>query len=562
MAARRFPSLITLRGALLLACTLLVACAAIVAIGRLHDDATGSRDAQLKLVELRLDLAQIQQVPWGAAPDEGDDPNDVRDELKGDEQQIEQTLAQLSRDPGLPERAQIERPFKSTMDALWQIFALVSKGRGDQTDKASSLAAHQAAVADDALAKAAKSYRGDSVNSLKQSRYGSAAVILLLFVAFALVYRRSAKARRTAETLASEKRRLLAASRQEALTDPLTRLGNRRALLADLESWRPSVEGDQLLLGLFDLDGFKQYNDNFGHPAGDSLLERLGARLRDTMEGIGRAYRMGGDEFCILAPVAEDAANTIAELAADALSEEGAGFAVRCSFGAAVLPAEAARPEEALRLADQRMYQQKDSRRFSPRRQSANANALVTLLAERSADLQDETVEVPALAQSTAELLGLPGEEIERIRLAAELHDIGKAAVPDQILSKPGALNDQEWEFIRRHTLIGERIVRAAPALASAADLVRSHRERLDGSGYPDGLRGEEIPLGARIIGACDAFGAMLSERPHRSAMCVEEALAELRAGAGTQFDRTVVAALAAVIGQGSGLPVLADLED
>src|SRR5206468_1613018 len=161
--------------------------------------------------------------------------------------------------------------------------------------------------------------------------------------------------------------------------------------------------------------GFKQYNDNFGHPAGDSLLERLGARLQDAMDGIGRAYRMGGDEFCILAPVAEGAANTIAELAADALSEEGAGFAVRCSFGTAVL-------------------------------------------------------------------LGLPGEEIERIRLAAELHDIGKTAVPDQILSKPGALNDQEWEFIRRHTLIGERIVRAAPALASAADLVRSHRERLDGS--------------------------------------------------------------------------------
>jgi diguanylate cyclase (GGDEF)-like protein len=554
------PRLVTLRTALLLAGVLAAACAAIVAIGNLHDDATGSRDAQLKLVELRLDLAQIQQVPWGAAPDEGDNPNDVREELLGDEQQIEDTLAQLSRDPGLPQRARIDGPFGRTMTSLWEIFALVSKGRGGETDKASSRAAHEAAAADGELAKAAKSYRSDSVRSLRQSRIGSAAVILLLFVAFALVYRRSVRARRTAEELTAENRRLLAASREEALTDALTGLGNRRALLADLEGRLPSAAGDRLLLGIFDLDGFKQYNDNFGHPAGDSLLTRMGARLQEALDGIGEAYRMGGDEFCILAPVAEGRADRIVERAAAALSEDGGGFRIRCSYGTAVLPVEAARPEDAMRLADQRMYQQKEARRFATR--SASANALVTLLAERSRNDEPDAVEVPALAESTAELLGLPADEIERIRLAAELHDIGKASVPEEILRKPGALHDHEWEFIRRHTLIGERIVRAAPALAPAADLVRSHRERLDGSGYPDGLRGEQIPLGARIIGACDAFGAMLSERPHRSALSVEEALAELRAGAGTQFDRTVVAAVAAVIGQGSALPVLADLQD
>src|SRR3954447_4291243 len=556
MPDRRPGTIITLRAGIVLVSMLALAVAAIVAVGRLQDDATGSRDAQLKLVELRLDLAQIQQVPWGASPDEGDDPADVRSELEGDQKQIEDALAQLSRDPGLPERAAIARPFQRTMDALWQIFALVSKGRGEETDKASMAAAHQAAIADQALAKAAKSYRGESVRSLEQSRYGSAAVILLLFLAFALVYRRATKARRIAEGLAAENRRLLAASRHEALTDQLTGLGNRRALLLDLESSRPGAEGEQVLLALFDLDGFKQYNDNFGPPAGDSLLSRLGARLEATMDGIGRAYRMGGDEFCILASVSEGGADAIAGLAASALAEDGVGFEVGCSYGVALIPADTTHAGEALRLADQRMYRQKDSRRISAGRQSPNV--LVTLLAERGMESERDSIEVASLAELTASLLGLPGEEVERIRLAAELHDIGKTAVPEEILRKPGALDEEEWKFIRRHTLIGERIVRAAPALAPAADLVRWHRERLDGLGYPDGLRGEEIPLGARIIGACDALGAMLSERPHRPALSVEEALAELRAGAGTQFDRTVVAALIAVVTQGAESPARA----
>src|SRR3954447_12587356 len=126
MPDRRPGTIITLRAGIVLVSMLALAVAAIVAVGRLQDDATGSRDAQLKLVELRLDVAQIQQVPWGASPDEGDDPRDVRDELSGDEQMILDTLAQLDRDPGLPAQAAIERPFRRTMGALWQILALVS----------------------------------------------------------------------------------------------------------------------------------------------------------------------------------------------------------------------------------------------------------------------------------------------------------------------------------------------------------------------------------------------------------------------------------------------------
>ena len=187
----------------------------------------------------------------------------------------------------------------------WQIFALVSKGKGDQTGRPSDLAARQAAVADQQLSNAAERYRADSIRALRESR------LRLRRRHRAAVHRLRGrlrprrKALTAAERLASENRHLLAASRNEALTDALTSLGNRRALMAELESRRPSVEGEHVMLALFDLDGFKQYNDSFGHPAGDSLLARLGDRLATTMEGIGSAYRMGGDEFCVLASVAE-----------------------------------------------------------------------------------------------------------------------------------------------------------------------------------------------------------------------------------------------------------------
>ena len=142
----------------------------------------------------------------------------------------------------------------------------------------------------------------------------------------------------------------------------------------------------------------------------------------------------------------------------------------------------------------------------------------------------------------------LPPKELTELRLAAELHDVGKMAIPEQILHKPGPLDDDEWAFVRRHPLIGERIVGAAPALAQAAKLVRSTHERFDGTGYPDRLAGEQIPLGARIIAACDAFVAMTSPRPHAEQRTIPKAVAELRRCAGTQFDPTVVDALSELV--------------
>ena len=342
-------SQLPLRSALVLVTMLALAIVAIVAVGRMQDQATRARDAQLKLISLRLDVAQIQQVPWGAAPGEGDPPGDVRDELQGDQQQIQRTLAELSRDGWLPDRARVEVPFGRTMGALWEIFHLVSKGHGDQTNKASDLAARQAYKGDQELQKAAARNRGASLDALNDSRLGSAVAILLLFLAFAIFFVRATRARR----------RLLATSQAEALTDPLTGLGNRRALIADLESVPVSSDGRQALVALFDLDGFKQYNDTFGHPAGDAVLDLLGRRLADAMVGYGRAYRMGGDEFCVLASVDEDAAEVVAHVAASALVEKGVSFSIACSFGVALMPRDTEEYRDALRLADERMYAHK-----------------------------------------------------------------------------------------------------------------------------------------------------------------------------------------------------------
>jgi HD-GYP domain-containing protein (c-di-GMP phosphodiesterase class II) len=194
-----------------------------------------------------------------------------------------------------------------------------------------------------------------------------------------------------------------------------------------------------------------------------------------------------------------------------------------------------------LRIADQRMYAHKNSARASAGRQSTDI--AVSVLAERYPDIGEHLYSVSDLAGEMGRRIGLPQDELTALIHAASLHDVGKIAVPDAILEKTGPLDEDEWQFVRQHTIIGERILGSAPALADAARLVRASHERIDGSGYPDGLSGDEIPLGARIISVSDAFDAMTSPRPYRTGtMSVDEALAELRNNTGTQFDPEVVA--------------------
>jgi diguanylate cyclase (GGDEF)-like protein len=333
-----------------------------------------------------------------------------------------------------------------------------------------------------------------------------------------------------------------------ANTDSLTGLGNRRRLSARLQEVIPAADADNLvLLAMYDLDGFKLYNDTYGHPAGDALLVRLAHRLSETLDGIADAYRMGGDEFCIVAQLtAPGEGFHVAARAADALYEHGEGFTVGASYGAVLLPTETSDSTEALRLADQRMYARKSSSRLSAPRQTTDV--LLQMTAERNADLGEHVTSVTELAAEVATGLGLSPEQVDDVKRASALHDIGKLAIPEDILEKPEPLTAEEWAFIRQHTVIGERILAAAPSLASCGKIVRSSHECWDGSGYPDGLVGEQIPLEARIIFACDAFEAMTSERPYREARSLEDALAELRRCAGTQFDPEVVRALVAEV--------------
>jgi diguanylate cyclase (GGDEF)-like protein len=342
------------------------------------------------------------------------------------------------------------------------------------------------------------------------------------------------------------------AIREEAMTDPLTGLGNRRRLAADL---RAALEQDvdaagPSLLLLFDLDGFKAYNDTFGHLAGDELLARLGERLRDAVDGTGRAYRLGGDEFCAHLDLAGADPDDVISAAAAALSETGPEFTIGASLGVVLLPREADDTSRALRLADERMYANK--RRRSTGAGCQASEVLLRTMRAKQPELDQHAGHVAHLAARVAGRLAVTGEPLDEIFRAAQLHDIGKVGIPDAILNKRSGLTDSEWEFVRNHTILGERILQGAPALRPVARIVRASHERWDGSGYPDRLRGEEIPLGARIVNVCDAYEAMTTDRTYRAALPHEIACQELRACAGAQFDPAVVEAFLAVIEHGA----------
>jgi two-component system, cell cycle response regulator len=360
--------------------------------------------------------------------------------------------------------------------------------------------------------------------------------LLLAAAALGLVLTRMALA-------LAENRALLGVSRAEATTDALTGLGNRRKLKEDLSNTIGDISAENpFALVILDLNGFKTYNDSFGHAAGDMLLARLGASLAAAADGYGKAYRLGGDEFCVLAACGERESERLSSACARALASRGEGFSITAAHGVVMLPSEARDPSNALALADARMYGNKASA-GRPHTAGELTRVLTAVLEGRAPTLADRSNTVCDLAIATGVHLGLSDDELEAIRHAAPLHDIGKMAIPDSILEKAGPLSEDEWQLMRQHTIIGERILAAAPALQYAAQLVRSSHERYDGNGYPDGLRADEIPVTARIIAVADAFGAMTAPRPYKRTLTVPEALAELQRCAGSQFDPQAIAA-------------------
>jgi diguanylate cyclase (GGDEF)-like protein len=369
-------------------------------------------------------------------------------------------------------------------------------------------------------------YAADAARSRQVAFTATAGATILLLIAFSIAFHHLLRARRR--------------SHEDATTDALTGLGNRRRLLADMDQPTIGPERDITLAGIFDLDGFKAYNDTFGHPAGDALLAGLGSKLAVAVAGKGRAYRIGGDEFVVTTSAGDGERVLLA--AQSALSEQGTGFSIGCSMGSTRVPAGSSF-EDVLHVADQRLYANKHSRRGEAA--SDAKDALLQVLAEQNADLVTHLGHVSDMAARTAASLGLSPSQIGLTRLAAELHDIGKSAMPASILEKAGPLDAAERWFMQRHSEIGERIVAAAPTLKATAPIVRAAHERPDGKGYPDGLTLEDIPISSRIIAVVDAYDAMTSDRPYQKAMSATNALAELRRHAGTQFDPLVIEAFA-----------------
>jgi diguanylate cyclase (GGDEF)-like protein len=302
-------------------------------------------------------------------------------------------------------------------------------------------------------------------------------------------------------------------------------------------------DGDSLALVLLDLDNFKAVNDMNGHAAGDELLCWVVEGLRRAVRPMDSIGRLGGDEFAILTPGAtESGAEHIATRARKLLSER-----VAVSTGTACFPLHGSNPDELQRHADRQLYASKhgDAEHFTAgSRELTWAATLARAVDARMATPVEHSTIVARYAAGTAQRLGWSGPDLAHLRIAAMLHDIGKVVLPDRILQKPESLSDVEFEEVKRHPETGAALINRVEGLGQIAEWVRHSHEHYDGTGYPDGLAGDHIPLASRILLVADAFDAMTSDRPYRAAQSMEEALDELRRHAGRQFDPRCVDAL------------------
>jgi diguanylate cyclase (GGDEF)-like protein len=358
-----------------------------------------------------------------------------------------------------------------------------------------------------------------------------------------------------------------------ATTDPVTELPNHRALLAqfDQELERAQQYERACSLLFLDLDHFKALNDGYGHTAGDAVLSEFGSLIRARLRRMDTVGRWGGEEFVAILPELQaDEALTLAEEVRAAVAAHtfsvGGGLHLTCSVGMASYPVQAQEREGLLSAADHAMYGAKRFGRNQVRaandpavlalfsennseegREEAAlvgmAEALVTLVEARDYSTGRHSQQVADLVLRLALTLGLPPAEAQMIALAGRLHDVGKVVIPDGVLQKVGRLTEEEWEMMRTHPVVGADVVSHIPALRPLAPVIRAHHERWDGQGYPNHLKGEAIPFGARILAVVDAYLAMTVDRPYQKGCAPSVALAELRRCAGSQFDPHVVEA-------------------
>jgi GGDEF domain-containing protein len=330
---------------------------------------------------------------------------------------------------------------------------------------------------------------------------------------------------------------------RETLSDPLTGLENRRKLEVDLDAIL-ATPGDRRALVLLELGGLQNYSDRFGSAAGEELLRRSAHNLVNAVYPLGgTVYRVDTARLAALVPCAESRGGEVVLAATASLRDEEADPAVGRSYGEVTIPDEATDREAAFQIAGQRLAAHKQRQHRSARRQ-AHA-VLMAALSARQPELRDRLRGVTYRAISLGRRLGVGIDEIDDVALASELQEVGLLAVPESVLAKEAPLDAEEASAVRGHTVEGARIIAAAPGLAPVAALVRSSSERFDGSGHPDGLAGEAIPLGSRIIAVTISFAALTAPRRYRAGLSPAEALAELRRCGGTQFDPRVVEALA-----------------
>jgi diguanylate cyclase (GGDEF)-like protein/putative nucleotidyltransferase with HDIG domain len=380
-----------------------------------------------------------------------------------------------------------------------------------------------------------------------------------------------------------ERNRQLMDARAQAATDALTGLGNHRTFHKRIRDEVAIADRDGTSVGLimFDIDRFKSVNDDLGHQAGDEILHDLSATLRAVIVR-GDAYRYGGDEFAVVLPQSDQKSTIrVAEELRQATEKmtDQEGRQITISLGVAAYPEMAAAADELIYRADMAMYWAKSTGKnrvgnwdgMLSRRGNENipeflrdrgertpdtVAALVAALSAKDAVTRDHIERCSWYAAELAEELGLSEEQSSVVKLAALLHDIGKLAMPDDVLCKDGPLNEDEWSSMKEHPTVGRHMLsQVGPALEALPAIVH-HHEHYDGSGYPDGLAGEEIPIASRILLVTDAFDAMTTDRPYRKAMTIDAAIEELKVNSGKQFDPAIVEAFLGLLKRNGAHPL------